>query len=236
MKAVFVTGTDTEVGKTLVTGLLAKHLWDKGYHAITQKWIQTGTRNLPTDIAVHLKLMGKKIEDVEKYLPYTAPYTFQLAASPHLAANSEKRKISTARIKSSFRTLSKKYDFVIVEGLGGVLVPFNRKKLVIDIAKELALPVIIVAKNRLGAINHTLLTIEALRSRHMKILGVIFNGQNEKENEVILEDNPKIVKALTGEKVLGNLPWLKDQDLLYKAFIPIGDRIFAELTRKPQNG
>ena len=236
MKAVFVTGTDTEVGKTLVTGLLARRLLDKGYHAITQKWIQTGTRNLPTDIAVHLKLMGRKIEDVEKYLPYIAPYTFQLAASPHLAANLEKRKISTTRIKSSFRTLSKKYDFVIVEGLGGVLVPFNRKKLVIDIAKELALPVIIVAKNRLGAINHTLLTIEALRSRHMKILGVMFNGQNEKESEVVLEDNPKIIKALTGEKVLGNLPWLKDPDLLYKAFIPVGDKIFAELTRKPQNG
>ncbi len=70
----------------------------------------------------------------------------------------------------------------------------------------------------------------------MKILGVMFNGQNEKENEVVLEDNPKIIKALTGEKVLGNLPWLKDTDLLYKAFIPVGDKIFAELTRKPQNG
>ncbi len=236
MKAVFVTGTDTDVGKTLVTGLLGRYLLNKGYLAVTQKWIQTGTGNFPTDIAMHLKIMGNKIEDIEEYLPHIAPYTFKLAASPHLVAKMEKKKINPARIKNSFRTLAKKYDFVIVEGLGGVLVPFSRKKLVIDIAKELALPVIIVAKNKLGAINHTLLTIEALRSRRMKILGVIFNGQNEKQSRVILRDNPKIVETLTCEKILGCLPWLKDHDLLYKAFVPVGDKILTELTGKPQNG
>jgi dethiobiotin synthetase len=236
VKAVFVTGTDTEIGKTLVAGLLARYLCDKGYRAITQKWIQTGTGSFPTDIAVHLKLMGRKVDDVEEHLPAMAPYEFQLAASPHLAAGVEKKKISAARIKRSFQTLSKKYDFVIVEGVGGVLVPFNRKKLVIDIARELALPVVIVVQNKLGAINHALLTIEALRARNMKILGLVFNAWNEKEDRIILEDNPKIIKALTGEKILGQLPWSEEPDLLRKAFFPVGDKIIAELVRRPQDG
>lgn len=229
MKAVFVTGTDTEVGKTVVCGLLGRHLLDAGYKVITQKWIQTGSADFPVDIAVHLKLMNRTKRDLKSYLPYVAPYIFKFASSPHLAAALEKRKISTAKIKRSFNILSKKFDFVIVEGIGGALVPFNRKNLVIDIAKELDLPVVIVAQNRLGAINHTLLTIEAIKARDMKILGIVFNGRRAKGNDIILQDNPKIIKALSGEKILGSLPWLQDKDFLYKAFVPIGRKVLTGL-------
>ena len=86
MKAVFITGTDTEVGKTVVTGLLAKFLLDRGQKVITQKWIQTGCEDFPEDIASHLKLMGVAEETVAQYLPLMAPYVFKLPASPHLAA------------------------------------------------------------------------------------------------------------------------------------------------------
>lgn len=236
MKAVFVTGTDTDVGKTVVCGLLGRCLLDKGHSVITQKWIQTGASGFPTDIAVHLKLMGRKKEDIEKYLSDITPYRFRFAASPHLSAGLEKKKVNTTRIKNSFKILSKKFDFLIVEGIGGALVPLSMKKLVIDIAKELNLPVLIVAKNKLGAINHTLLTIEAVRARDMRILGIIFNSQHKKDNVIILKDNPQIIKTLTGEKMLGNLPWLKNWDLLHKVFKPIGDKVFTELTGKLQNG
>jgi dethiobiotin synthetase len=215
------------VGKTVVTGLLARYLLDKGFRTITQKWIQTGTATLE-DVAVHWELMNKKGVDIKKLLPFIAPYTFKLPASPHLAAEAEDRKIAPRKITDSFKTLAKDFDFVIVEGVGGLLVPFDRKKLVIDIAKELALPVIIVAKNRLGAINHTLLTIEALKTRRMKILGIIFNA-DENTNEAVLRDNPVIIEELTAEKILGSLPCFKDRDLLHKAFIPIGDSIYRLL-------
>jgi dethiobiotin synthetase len=228
VNAVFITGTDTSVGKTVAAGLLARYLLDKGFSAITQKWIQTGS-DLPDDIAVHREFMNKKQVDIKKLLPLIAPYTFKLPASPHLAAEAEGEKIAPSKIINSFKTLAKDFDFVIVEGTGGLLVPFNRKKLVIDIAKELALPVIIVAQNRIGAINHTLLTIEALNRRQMKILGIIFNA-DENTNEAVLRDNPVIIEELTAEKILGSLPYLKDRDLLYKAFIPIGDNIYRLLT------
>lgn len=229
MKAIFVTGTDTGVGKTVMTGLFAGYLSDKGYRVVTQKWIQTGTRGFSPDIATHLKLARKKRLNISDYLSHVAPYTFKFGSSPHLAARLENRKISSAGIKRSFRLLSRKFDFVIVEGTGGMLVPLSRKKLIIDIARELHLPLLIVAENRLGCINHTLLSVEAARSRHMKILGVIFNSCKKREKGIILKDNPRVIEGLAGEKALGSLGYLKDKNALYKAFTPIADKIFAQL-------
>lgn len=232
MKAVFVTGTDTGIGKTIVSGLLARYFLSMGYRVVTQKWIQTGGGDFSEDIEQHLKLMKKKKEYVKGYMPYINPYTFKFAASPHLAASLEKRKVNVNKIKNSFRFLLKEFDFTIVEGIGGALVPFTRKRLVIDIAGELKLPVLIVAGNKLGAINHTLLTIEAIKARGMKISGVIFNNLKESVNSVILKDNPEIVEALTGEKIYGVLPWLRNREALYKVFRPIAGSIFAQLAGK----
>ncbi len=236
ISSVFITGTDTEVGKTVVTGLLAGYLFEKGYKVITQKWIQTGSVDFPADIDAHLKFMKLTKNYISDYLSHVSPYTFKFPSSPHLAAKLEKREINAAKIKKSYQVLSKQFDSVVAEGIGGALVPFNSKALVIDIAAELDLPVIIVAGNKLGAINHTLLTVEAVRARKMKILGIVFNSLSEDEDKVILEDNPGIVKSLTGEKILGCLPYSKDVDLLYNAFAPIGDRVLAELIRNLCNG
>ena len=234
-KAVFVIGTDTEVGKTLVTGLLARYLLDRGVRVITQKWVQTGSKGLSPDIAAHLELMGTGRRDIDKYLSCMAPYVFGLAASPHLAAEVENEKINAGRIKDCFFRLSEEFEFVIVEGTGGALVPLDREKFVIDIAVELVLPAIIVVKNKLGAINHTILTIEALKSRGIEISGIVLNGQRETEDEAILQDNPKIITELTGVKVLGSLPWSKEVSILHEAFIPIGNNILAQLTRQRQD-
>ncbi len=213
MRGIFVTGTDTGVGKTVVTGLLARFFEEKGYRVIAQKWIETGCKNS------------------NKARSLTHPYSFKLAASPHLAARHEKRYIQGAKIKNSFKVLAKNFDLVIVEGIGGALVPFNKKKLVIDIAKDLNLPVIVVTANKLGAINHTLLTIEALRRRKMKIIGIIFNNLSPKTDPQVLKDNPRIIKSLTKENILGVLPFLKDKDKLYKKFILIGKKITKRFRR-----
>ncbi len=225
MKAVFITGTDTGVGKTIVAGLLGRFLLDNGHRAITQKWIQTGSK-FPEDIARHLELMKKKKCDINDYLPYMSPYTFKFPASGHLAARLERKKISRARIKKSFLFLEDRFDFVIVEGIGGALVPFNGKGLVIDIAKELDIPALLVVANKLGCINHTLLTIEAVKRRGMKIIGIIFNNNQSGEREnIISKDNPRIIKKLTGERILGVLPFSRSKELLYKRFIPIGKKV-----------
>jgi dethiobiotin synthetase len=225
MKGIFITGTDTGAGKTVITGLLARYLSDKGYGVITQKWVQTGSKIFSSDIAAHLKLMKRRREDIKDYLAHISPYVFRFASSPHLAASLEKKRIKEERIKESYKFLSKRSNFVLVEGIGGALVPLNKKRLVIDLAKELGMPVLIVSENKLGAINHTLLTIEAIKKRNMKIMGVVFNNKSSKINKIISKDNPKIVKMLTGEPILGTLPRLKDRELLYKAFIPIARKI-----------
>ncbi len=228
-KAIFVAGTDTGVGKTIVTGCLAKYLFEKGYNVVTQKWIQTGCSSFfSSDIKLHLRLMGRDIDSIKEYLHYISPYIFSPACSPHLACRIENKRIDANKIIKSFKVLSGKFDFVIVEGIGGALVPFNRKRLVIDIAKELDLSVLIVAENRLGAINHTLLAIEAMASRKLKILGLVFNNIKEK-NKYILRDNPEIIKALTKQKVFGTLPRQDSYQGLHERFVSIGKRILKAL-------
>lgn len=231
MTGIYVTGTDTGVGKTVITGLLGRYLKETGYRVITQKWIETGVGKSPSDIDLHLRLIKMQKKDIKDYLPYVSCYTFRFASSPHLAASLEKRRVRTDRIKKSFRFLSKRFDFVIVEGLGGALVPLSGKRLVIDIAKELGLPVLVVAGNKLGAINHTVLTVEAIKKRGMKIVGIIFNNLYKRGDKIILRDNPRIIKRLTGEVALGTLAHSKDKELLYKTFAPIGKRIITEQTR-----
>jgi dethiobiotin synthetase len=231
VKAVFVTGTDTEVGKTIVVGLLARYLLEKGISVVTQKWIQTGVEDFACDIDTHLKLMNKSKGSIEKYLPFMQPYGFKLPASPHLAATRENVEICPEKIKKSFSELRDNFDFVIVEGIGGALVPYSDKGLVIDIAKKLDLPVIVVVKNKLGAINHTLLTIEAIKARKMKIVGIIFNASGENENPIVLKDNIRIIEAFTGQCVLGSLPWSEDQESLSGAFLPIGEKFYQRLKK-----
>lgn len=223
MKGIFITGTDTGVGKTIVTGLLAKYLRQQGYKVITQKWVQTGSR-VCADVNLHLKIMGTTKGAIRKHLDCVCPYVFKLPASPHLAAKAEKKKIDISRIKRSFKLLSSKFDFVIVEGVGGALVPLDEKRLVIDIAGQLGLSVLVVAQNKLGVINHTLMTIEALKQRKMKILGVLFNNFPG-QNRLVLKDNPDIISKITGAKILGVLPWNKRLDLLYKKFLLIVRKI-----------
>lgn len=229
MKGVFITGTDTGVGKTVVTGLLAKYLRDAGYNIITQKWFQTGSHGFETsDVMAHLRIAGFDRKKTQKYSDLMLPYVFKTPCSPHLASQIEKRKINRDKIIKSFRRLSRDFDFVLVEGVGGALVPYNKKDLAIDIAAQLRLPVLIVAQNKLGAINHTLLTIEALKKKRLRILGLVFNNIKNEER-YILEDNPKIVKTFTKEKNFGVLPREKNLHRLYEKFLPIGRKLKKEI-------
>jgi dethiobiotin synthetase len=234
-KGIFITGTDTGVGKTIVCGLLGLYFANAGYRVITQKWVQTGRQGFSSDVSLHLKLMHRQKKEVKDYWPYLSVYNLRFASSPHLAASLEKIEIRPEKIKNTFRYLAQHFDFVIVEGTGGALVPLDRKRLLIDIVRELNLPLLIIVANKLGAINHSLLTIEALKKRNLKILGIIFNNKIKKLNRIIAHDNVQIIKKISGAVVLGTLPWEKDKNCLYQTFIPIGKRILSYL-KKNKNG
>ena len=229
MRVIFVTGTDTGAGKTVVTGCLFRYLTEKGFKVVTQKWVQTGAGSIySSDIKVHYEIAKQDLNQRKQLFPLILPNILKTPSSPHLACRLENRKISIKKIKKNLISLSKKFDFVIVEGVGGALVPINKDKLVIDIVQEFKLPVLIVAGNKLGGINHALLTIEALNSRKIEILGLIFNNLT-RQNKIILKDNPKIVKTLTRQEIFGILPQEENYEKIYKRFIPIGNRIIKRM-------
>jgi len=231
-KGIFITGTDTAVGKTIITGLLGRFFVEQGINVVTQKWVETGCGEFSEDIDTHLRLMGIERQKMEKYLKDVVPYTFKFASSPHLAALMENREISSKMITRAFQNLACKFERVIVEGSGGALVPINAGELLVDIAKKLHLPVLIVAENKLGAINHTLLTIEALKKRNLKIIGVIFNRIVEQQEEIILKDNLEIIEKLSGIKVLGEVCYSENKEALYERFRPIGENVFRLISNK----
>jgi dethiobiotin synthetase len=209
----------------VVTGLLGRYFKEAGLRVVTQKWIQSGCKDFSgSDVRTHLRIMKCSLEQMSQYSGLMLPYILKFPSSPHLAARVEKKKVRAAKILKSYKCLAKDSDMVVVEGIGGVLVPYDKNNLVIGLAKKLDLAVLVVAQNKLGAINHTLLTVEALRKRKMKVLGIIFNSA-AKEDKLISQDNPVIISALSRQKALGVLPWKKNYDMLYKKFIPIGQRI-----------
>lgn len=180
----FVTGTDTEVGKTVAASWLCLKLQ-------TAYWkpVQTGAiaETDPETVATLTKNTNTEI------IPST--YTFQTPVSPHLAAILEGREISLSKL--TLPTSSP----LIVEGAGGVLSPLTHRHLLIDLIQRLNLPTIIVARTQLGTINHTLLTLEALRARQIPIQGVILNGPENNDNLWAIETYGRV-------PIIGHLPLL----------------------------
>ncbi|HID43673.1 MAG TPA: dethiobiotin synthase [Archaeoglobaceae archaeon] len=230
-KAIFIAGTDTEVGKTLVTGLLAHYLSNRGLEVVTQKWIQTGCSNSSSDIKMHLEIMGRKISEYRKIFQMISPYILKFPASPHLSVRFQKVRISKKRIKSSLFKLCSLFELVLVEGTGGLLVPFNSKELILDVVEELNLPILLVVGNRLGAINHSLLSIESIRGRNLKLIGLIFNNLSFKTNRLILRDNSFIAEKISRVRVLGTLPRFEGKNYPYQEFASIGAKVYNWLKR-----
>ncbi|MCC8088705.1 MAG: dethiobiotin synthase [Rikenellaceae bacterium] len=173
-KIYFVTGIDTDAGKSIVTGMIARYLADRGINVVTQKMAQTGCVGLSEDIETHRRIMGIELLP-EDYGGLTCPYIFKFPASPNLAASIEGAAIETHRITEVTTALSEKYDVVIVEGVGGIMVPLNESETVADYIGQTMYPVIIVASAKLGSINHTLLTLELCRNRNLDVRAIVYN-------------------------------------------------------------
>ena len=214
-QSVFITGTGTHVGKTFITGLWARCLLEQGVNVVTQKWVQTGS-DLDRDIDTHDLLVQHRYSDT--YSQDRCPYLLTLPASPHLAARHAGITIQKEKIIQSFHRLTTDFDCVLVEGAGGVLVPYSESEYLIDIAKDLDLPVLVVSSVELGSINQTLLTIEALKKRQMPIVGVMFTSPTGEVLPEIVADTPRIVAKLTGEKICGTLPYKSDFEQAYALF------------------
>jgi len=195
MKGLFITGTDTDVGKTYVTTSLAQFLASQGTNLIVQKWIQTGK--------------DRDVEHVPPSIPSQTVYHFSMPASPHLAADMAKKTIDPKKILDAYHKALANYDCVLVEGSGGILVPCSKQHFLIDIAKEALIPCLIVAENRVGTINHTILTWEACQKRGVPCVGILLNNRKTPPETQISQDHISILQHFTGLPVFGPLPWSK---------------------------
>ncbi|WP_374570267.1 dethiobiotin synthase [Acinetobacter sp.] len=190
----FISGIDTGIGKTYATGYLAK-LWNQqGIRTITQKLIQTGNSGLSEDIEQHRQIMqmGWFPEDDSRL---TMPEIFSYPASPHLAAKIDGRAVDFAKIAQATQQLAERYDAVLLEGAGGLMVPLTDSLLSIDYAAEKNFPVILVSSGRLGSINHTILSLEALKSRGMQLHALAYNQNDESRDALISKDTAEYLKA-----------------------------------------
>lgn len=185
-KITFVTGIDTGVGKTVACGMLARFLRRSGRSVITQKLVQTGCRGTSADIRTHRRLMAMSLTPEDR-AGLTCPYVLRFPASPHLAAAREQTRIDPRQLTSATRRLAARYGHVLVEGVGGVDVPLRSGYTTLDYLATVQYPVILVSSSRLGSINHTLLTLRALKNRGLKVHGIVYNRPRG-ENRIIAED------------------------------------------------
>ena len=188
----FITGIGTDVGKSWATGWLAKRFMKEGKSVITQKFIQTGNVGYSEDIDVHRQIMGigKTQEDLEMI---TAPEIFSYPCSPDLAAKIDNRSIDFGKIKRATELLESRYDIVLIEGAGGIMVPLKGEYLTIDYIKDHNLPTIVVTNGQLGSINHTLLTLYAIKQYGIELAEVIYNHHFDKD-PIICADTIEYLK------------------------------------------
>lgn len=198
--SLFITGTDTGIGKTWITALLGIFLKRSGIEVGAMKPISTGGREDAVFLKKHLNL-DDPIETIN-------PIYFDTPMSPNVAAQISDCPIEIAKIFDSFSLLKSKYDVLLVEGIGGVMVPIKENYFVRDMIKDLDLSSIIVSRSSLGMLNHLFLTYESLEKYHLDIAGVVLNDCKPVENEFLVRKNVEVVNDILDEPIIGHVPFL----------------------------
>jgi dethiobiotin synthetase len=222
-KGLFITGTDTGVGKTMITALLGKAFKDKGLNIGVLKPIATGCVKIGDELVSEDAVFLKEYIGLKSSLEEICPIKYELPVSPLAAQMETQKEFNSRSIFEHLKKMEQKYEFIFVEGIGGLMVPLKHKYYVLDLIKEIRYPVIIVAKPNLGTLNHTLLTILQLKAKEIDIIGMIINHSQECSDDVSVKTNIKILEQETGVKVLGVVPYMKNinKDTLVEFINPI---------------
>ena len=209
-KGLFVSGTGTDIGKTYVTGLLLKYIRDNGYNATYFKAALSGAirdenNNLIPGDAVEVLTMANLDENTD----FLVPYIYETAVSPHLASQIEGNPVELGKVRSAYDEVSKKYDYIVMEGSGGIVCPIryegkdNKNNIMLeDIIKFLDLDVILIADAGLGTINSIVTTVEYLKSKNIHVCGIIMNNYKD---ELMENDNIKMVEELCDVDVIAKV-------------------------------
>lgn len=206
-KNLFITGTGTDVGKTYVTGLVIKKLAESGARAAYYKAAMSGNERRPDGTLIPGDALAvKEVSGISQPLEEMCPYIYENAYSPHLAARIEGGPVELSVVRDGFLKVSEKYDYVTVEGSGGILCPirYDGEKIMLeDVIKALDLSCLLVADAGLGTINSVVLTAAYMRARNIPIVGMVFNRFHP--GHVMEEDNIRMCEELTGLKTLASV-------------------------------
>ena len=213
MRGVFITGTDTGVGKTIVAGGLAACLRARGVCVGVMKPFATGSITYRGRAASSDALYLRRAAGCRHSLDLVNPVCLKAPLAPAVAARRERRSIDLDAVRQAFERLLDEHDLVIVEGVGGIAVPITEARLVGDLRDVFELPMWIVARPSLGTINHTLLTAEFARRRGWDVRGAVFNGGDPEMHGIAEATNPGVIEAWTGVPTLGRLPRLPGVDV-----------------------
>jgi dethiobiotin synthase len=216
VKGLFITGTDTDAGKTVVTAALLRCLReDLQIDAVPAKPVQTGASRWPDGGKWRLPdlqecLDGAGLMPSDEEIRLMAPFCYEHPCSPHLAGRLEGGAPTVAGIVAALRQLEHRHACVVAEGAGGILVPLNDQETMLDLAKALKYPVVVVVRNALGCINHGLLTLRTLQAAHLNVLGVVMNTTLPPTlgTDLIRRDNPETIARFSGIPILGVVPFL----------------------------
>lgn len=216
IQSLFVTGTDTEVGKTLVTALLALHFGARGTDVGIMKPFASGCAHENGVLVSQDAQFLKDVCELDEDLDLINPARWEEALAPLVAI---RRALDTQnywpRVLESYDALAARHEIVLVEGVGGVLAPLGERdgKILtcLDLMNTLALPVVVVARRTLGTINHTLLTIETLRNANLEVAGLVFcDAVPVEENDIAAQTSTSIIAEISGAKILGVVPHLEN--------------------------
>lgn len=210
MQSYFITGTDTNVGKTVVTACLATLFKSRGEDVGVMKPIESGVDPECSSSANSDAKFLMEVSGVQDALEDVCPYRLKTPASPYQAARIEEKELDPEKILERFRALQSKHSMMLVEGVGGLLVPITRRYNVTDLALQMNLPLIIVSRIQVGTLNHTLLTINAARQHGLKVAGVILNPVHEGELDNIEEEQGSLIEELSDTPILGSCPYIQD--------------------------
>ena len=208
-RGVFITGTDTEVGKTVVAAGVALALRKKGLDVGVMKPVATGAIKRKGSSFSLDALFLKKAARTDDSLKLINPVLLAAPLAPVTASALENKEVNLREIKRAFKNILELHEFIIVEGIGGLLVPLKAGYFVVDLAKDMALPLLIVSRPGLGTINHTLLTIRAARAHGLKPLGVIFNWTKKRRVGPAEKTSPEEIHKAAKVPILGTLPFIQ---------------------------
>ena len=215
IKGIFIIGMDTEIGKTTISAGLGNLLFRKGIKIGVMKPFATGIKTYSKDFKSHDAKILKEASSNKDNDDIINPYFYSIPTAPYLAKKILKlnEDINVEEILNKYKEIEKRHEFTIVEGIGGLMVPLSKNFSVADLASIINVPVILIMSNKIGSINHIIMTYRLAMLYRLKIKGIIINNKWKFSNplfKLINNNLQSIVEEMTGTKVLATIPYLKE--------------------------